>query len=477
MSSPGSVRHFLSRPRNAAFFLVLAVAVWAFTFWQSLRSAPVQRHIEAGAQLLASGRAKAAEREWREAVHLDPQNAAAWELLGDYHIAVGNWPEARDALRRVYEVRPDTPDLHPRLALAALRARDLKMAQHHAAKALEQNPKDTTALKVAASVAEENKKPDEQLKYLRQLVALQPEDWNLMMVMATVLTTQYRYDEALSLLDRILQLNPRFTAAYALRGQVYYRNNPTPERLAKAEADFKKVLELNPESIEAHRYLGRIYMGLNRPVTAIHHFEEVGRDRPHASAHLFELSNAYRKAGNARKAEEVLRLFSSLEQLNNQMAALISRTSKNPNDFNVSLQMAQLLLKSVESSDATYHLYGYKYQNRRVGSVAYYLNKAAKLRPGDAKVQSVMQQVDRAYQRHIQQALLSIERDDYERADWHLGRAVLLRPDEERTRQALLRLAQSSEGPGASKPRPTLSGSTTEHKKGSAAELNAVQSP
>lgn len=481
MSTPDSVRHFLKRPRNAALLLVLAAAVWAFIFWQNLRSAPVQRHLEVGAQLLARGQGTEAAREWKEAVRLDPQNAAAWELLGDYYIALSNWPAALEAFRRVWELRPDTPNLHSRLALVALRAGDFKTAQRHSANALEQNPKDITALKVAAAVAEKHEKPEEQLKYLRRLVALQPKDPNLLMALAGVLVSQYQYGEAFPLLQRVLQLSPQFTTAYTLRGLIYYRDNPTAERLARAEADFKKVLQSERGNIEAHRYLGRIYLRLNRPAMAIRHFEEVGRHRPHASAHLFELSNAYRKAGDVRKAEELLRRFSSLEQLNHQMTALIERTAKNPNDFDSHLQMARLLLKSVESSDATYHLYGYKNLNRSLGSVAYYLNKAAKLRPGDAKLRSVEQQVERAYQRHIQQGLQAVERRDYVRADWHLDRAVLLRPDDERTRQAMLRFVRDSEVKGASMPRSSSNGpaggSATGNKKISATTLNAVQSP
>lgn len=445
MSTSGSARQFLKRPRNAALFVVMAVGVWAFIYWQNMRSAPVQQHIEAGAQSLARGQGAEAERQWREAASLDPKSAEAWELLGDYYVATSKWPQALEAFRRVQELRPETPGLHPRLALAGLRAGDFKTAKRHFTAALEQNPNDITATKVAAAVAEQDKKPELQLKYLRKLVALQPQDPNFLMALAGVLTSQYQYAEALPLVERVLQIDPRFTSAYALRGQIYFLDNPTPERLLKAEASLKKVLQLAPGDVDANRYLGRVYMSLNRPEAAIRHLEEVGRDRPYASAHLFELAGAYRKAGNVRKADELLRVFSSLEQLNHQMVALENRTAKNPGDFQVLLQLTQLLLKSVESDDAICHLYGYKYQNGSLGSVTYYLDKAARLRPGDARLQLVARQVERAYGRHLQQGLLFVKRRDYGRADWHLDRAVLLRPDDERTRKALIRFASDKE--------------------------------
>lgn len=474
MSNPNSFRSFIRRPLNAGLFLALAVGVWAFILWQKLHSTPVQRHVEAGVQLLAKGRGVQAEREWREAVRLDPRDTAAWELLGDYYIAIKKWPAALDAFRQVWKLRPNTPGLHPQMALAALRSGDFKTAQTHSALALKQNPKDITALKVSAAVAEKNNKLDQQLQYLRQLVALQPQDPNVLMALATVLASQYQYDETLSLLDRVLQLDPQFTNAYALRGDMYYQYNPTPERLIKAEADFKKVLQADPNSTTAHRNLGRVYLRLNRPAAAIRHFEELGRDRPHAFAHLFDLSNAYRKAGNIRKADELLQRFTSLEQLSHQIRALRKRSEQNPDDFDIYLQMARLLLKSVESSDAAYHFFLYNSQQGSLGSGTDYLAIAAKLRPRDAKLQLVTQQINRAYERHIQQGLLFIKRRDYARADWHLGRAVLLRPDDKRTREALMRFLSIDEAKRASKPRSTPHDSTTGNNKDSATSLNPV---
>lgn len=474
MSTSGSFRHFIGRPRHAALFVVLAVAGLGFTFWQNSHSAPEERHIEAGAQLLAKGRGAEAEREWREAVRLAPRDAGTWELLGDYYLAVNNWRAALEAFGHVRDLRPDTANLHPRLALAAVRASDFETAQRHSTIALEQNPNDITGLKVAAAVAEKKAQSDQQLKYLRRLVDLQPKDPNLLMALAAALAAQYQYAQALPLLDRILEIDPQFMSAYALRGQVYYQDNPTPQRLDKAEADLKKALQVDPGNVECHRYLARVYMRLNQPARAIHHFQEVARDRPYASAHLYELSQAYRKAGDVRKAEESLRLFNSLGQLNDQMSAFASRISKNPNDFDTYLQMVRVLLKSAESSEATYQLYRYKYLKRELASVAAYLNKAAKLRPGDARLRTLEQQVEATYQKHLQQSSLFITGHNYDRADWHLGRAVLLRPDDERTRQALLHFMPDNQAKAAAL---AGSGLKSDAKNSAAATSNAVQSP
>ncbi|MBV9470839.1 MAG: tetratricopeptide repeat protein [Abitibacteriaceae bacterium] len=442
MSLSGSVRHSIKAPRNVVLLLALAVAVVGFTCWQNWRYGPEQQHIDKGEQLLAQRQGAAAEREWREAIRLAPLDAAPWELLGDYYLAISNWTAALDAFRHVQELRPNTANLNPRLSLAALQAGDAQTAQQYSDLALKQNPQDITALKVAAAVAEKNAKADQQLKYLRQLVTLQPQDPTALLALADALASQYQYQDALPLLDQLLKLDPHSTSAYLLRGQIYFQDNPTPARLAQAEADFKEVLLAAPDNIQARGYLGRIYMSLNRPKEAINQLEAIGRDRPYASGHLFELSKAYRQAGNVRKAEELMRRYATLKQLNQQMVELLDRIGKDPNDFTSYLQMARLLLSCVESSEATYQFYRYRYLKQGVPSVAYYLVKASELRPGDTRVQAVAQQVERIYQEHLRQGLLAVQHRDYERADWHLGRAVLLRPDDPRTRQAMLKFAR-----------------------------------
>lgn len=448
---PEQVHKFLRRPLLAALFLVLAVGVWSFILWQNARSAPLRQHIDAGSSLLAQGRGAEAESEWRKATEIDSQSTKAWELLGNYYLVTSNWPAAINAFKRVEKLAPDALDLKSRLALVALRSGDFISAEKYSDQVLKTKPDDITALKVAVAVAEQNKNLEKQLSLLQHLAALQPNSPEVLMTQAAALSSQFRYDEALPPLNRLLQIDSDFSDAYALRGEILYKNSPDAAALQRAEADFKKVLQLEAENIEAHRYLGRIYLRQNRPRLAIEEFETIGRGRPYASAHLFELSTAYRKAGEEAKANATLKLFNRIEQLNNRVGELRTRIERNPKAAQLYLQMAQLLLQSLTSDEPIYQFYRSHYIARDVADVNYYLNKARQLQPNNAKLRSLDAQVEREYENHILQGTALLKKGDMERADWHLGRALLLRDNDERTKQALLLLKarQNSSSPPA----------------------------
>ena len=443
---PEQVRRFLRRPLLAAFFLVLVFGVWSFIFWQNSRSAPLRHRINEGSRLLAEGRGAAAESEWREATKIDSQSAEAWELLGNYYLATSDWPAAADALKRVEKLASSTPDLKSRLALATLRSGDFASAGKYSEQALTAKPDDIMALKAAISVAERNKKSERQLSLLQHLAALQPDSPGVLMTQAAALSAQFRYDEALPPLNRLLKIDRDFTAAYALRGEILYKNSPDATALQSAEADFQRVLQLEADNLEAHLYLGRIYLRQNRPLLAIEEFETVGRARPYSTVHLFELSLAYRKAGQKAKADATLKSFHRVEQLDSRVKELRLRSARNPKNAQLYLQLAQLLLQSLNSDDPSYQFYRFRYIERDLDDVNYYLDKARQIQPNNAELRALTVRVKREYENHILQGTALLKKGNLERGDWHLGHAILLRGNDERTKQAmsLLRAHQNS---------------------------------
>lgn len=446
------VRKFLRRPLFAALFLVLAVGVWSFILWQNARTAPLRQRIEAGSRLLAQGSGSGAESEWRAATKIDGESAEAWELLGNYYLSSSDWPAALDAFKRVEKLAPQTPALPARLALVSLRGGDFASAEKYSDQVLKTTPDDITALKVAIAVAEQKKDSDKQFALLQHLVELQPDSPEALMTQAAALSAQFRFDEALVPLNHLLKIDPDFVYALALRGEVIYKNSPDQAALKRAESDFKRVLQLDNQNIEGHRYLGRIYLRQNRPQLAVEEFETIGRGRPYASAHLFELSQAYRKAGATAKAEATLKLFNRIEQLNNRIGELRTRIGRNPEAAQLYLQMAQVLLKSLNADDPIYQFYRFHYIARDVADVSYYLDKARALQPDDAKLRELSTQVQRQHASQLAQGLALLQKGDFERADWHLGHALLLRYEDEGTKRALALLKARQNAPSSPAP-------------------------
>ncbi len=432
----------LSTQQRLMMLLVFFVLVFCgFTAWREWKAAPVRQHIEAGMNFVQNGQGAAAESQWLQAVRLDPNNQQAWELLGDFYKAAKLWPQAIEAYRHALKLNPTVADLNARLAQCAAEMQDFKGAQTYAEAELRQHPNNIASLKILADIAKKYNRSEEQLKRLQRLADLQPKDAESLGALAQELTVRYEYDKARPLIERILQIDPNFDLAYILRGLIYFNADPTPQNLVKAEADFKKVLRLNPQSFDAHRYLGRVYMRMNKPQQAVEQFEAVGQGRPYASAHFLELANAYSKTGNVSKANELRRRFTALKQLNYQVMDLKERLDREPDDFNDNLKLGLLTMRCLNSDADSYHLQHFRYVQQQLQAPVYYLAKALAARPGDANVLAAMRQLESVYRPYLEAGLKALNKGDWKTAQWNLAHVLLLSPDDPRTQNAMKQVA------------------------------------
>jgi tetratricopeptide (TPR) repeat protein len=438
VSPSGVLPRVVRRLRYALLFAGLAVASLAVR--QHVQSAPIRHHIDEGIRLLQKGNHSAAEVQWREAIRLDPQNAQVWELLGDFHLNSRNYPAALDAYSQVHKLNSESPGLQARMAICALKVQDLSSARRYALEQLAQNAGDTVALETLATVEKQSNNPEAQLKHLTRLVELQPANPRALTLLANELAAHHEYDKVLPLSERLVELAPNTANSYLLRGVALYTLNPNAQALSRTEADFRKLAELDPNDVESDRYLARLYMRRNQPLKAIEHYKAISRKRSFASAHFLEMSNAYRRAGNLRRAEELRALFMHLKQLNARIRSIVDRINLSPNTAENYLQLGALLLKSVQAGEADYQLYRYRVSKRQLQHVGYYLDYAVRLRPSDAHVKAANAQLEAVYRRHLQATLEAARRRDFSRSQRHMSRVMLLRADDPRTRHATRQL-------------------------------------
>jgi tetratricopeptide (TPR) repeat protein len=256
-----SVRQFIRQPRNAIIFLVIAALAWSGVWWWQARYAPINQHIEAGRQHLQMGRGVNAEREWRQAVRLDPDNAIAWELLGDYYFGAASWQAALEAYRHVARIEPQAPQIYSRLANTAVQAGDMQAAQESAQRALQRDPNDVDALYILANLLAGSQLDNKlQLEYLQRLVKLRSDNIEYLARTADLLILERQYAEAKPLVEKILQLDSNFAPAYAMRGAIALQGESSPAALDVAEASFKKALEFTPSDHLSRRFLARVHL-------------------------------------------------------------------------------------------------------------------------------------------------------------------------------------------------------------------------
>ena len=436
MAFSGDWRRLTGQPRNAFWFLGLAGLIFGFLVWRNVESAPVRAHISQGIELLQKGQKSAAEQQWREAVRLDAQNAQAWDLLGNLYLDSRDFEAANRAFQRVLQLNPDADNLQSHLAICALEIKNWSQARQFAQNQLAKKPDDVAALQVLAAVEKQDGKPQEQLKHLKRLVELQPKSAPALLSLFNELEAQGQSEGLIALAEQLVKLEPGSPQAHLRRGKMLFNASEDEKDMARAASDFQKVLELEPDNFEAHRFLARLYARQGQTRQAVIHFEAVGRGRPYASSHWLELSNAYRAAGNTRRAEELGVLFTRIKEFNRRTFELTKFLEANPDSASNHLQMGLLLMRGTKE-ESFYQLIRYRYANRQFESVHYHLDRAAQLQPQNVATQAAQKEMNVLYERHLKLGLQALKNNQIQTARNHLARAVLLRRDDARTQNAL----------------------------------------
>jgi len=280
--------------------------------------------LSTGIQLHQAGQVQAAYAIYRQALHTDPQNAAALSLLGAACINLKKWDEAATHLQEAIRLEPNHLSAHDNLGV--LLAKQGKMAEavesfRRAAAISPNNPQ--THLNLAAALERADDAAGAIDSY-RAAAHLDPNSLRAHREAARLLTAAGRMTEAVPHLRQVARLKSsdpevRFNLAAALAqaGQV-----------AEAIAAYGEVLELKPDSAEAYVNLAQLYIDKRDYAAAIEAAQRAVAIRPlFAEAHL-NLASALaglKRNDEARAAlAECLRLKPELGQAHNNLGNLLA---------------------------------------------------------------------------------------------------------------------------------------------------------
>jgi len=159
-------------------------------------------------------------------------------------------------------------------------------------------------LEAEYSVAEGDS--DGAIQHYREAIAAAPNAVQLHLAIANIYMTRHDYEGAVPELQAELALDPYSLNALERIGQAYAELKDTEH----AQSFLKRALALDPQSFEARRALGKVCYDRGNYAEAVANFRvavEAADDHP--AAILFQLSTAYRKAGNQDEADRWLRRF------------------------------------------------------------------------------------------------------------------------------------------------------------------------
>ena len=229
------------------------------------------------------------------------------ERLGILYRASEQIPQAVTAFREIMEIDPDVGGRAAAQIVDALRAgKDFAQAEAEMKKALEKYRDDRVVKLVAANLYADLGQFAEAEATLKALLDGK-DDRETFISLAQVYEKAKKYGEmqkAIDAAEKLSTTEEEKEAVYFVRGAMYER----VKKYSEAEAEFRKVLALNPESPSALNYLGYMLADRNaRLEEALEIIRKAVDMDPHNSAYLDSLGWVYFRMNRLDEAAEYLK--------------------------------------------------------------------------------------------------------------------------------------------------------------------------
>ncbi|MFY2559916.1 tetratricopeptide repeat protein [Corallococcus terminator] len=220
------------------------------------------------------GRHEDAERSYRQALAVAPEQESAWDCLARLYGRTDRSAALETELRGLVEAKQDSVPLHTALAITLLQQKKLAPAAAEAKQALRLDERNTRAMQVLAQV------------YYRE----------------------GKHELARMVLENARDIAPGDAATRNALGLVYLALKVGPQALE----EFKEAAKLRPDFAEARNNFGALLNEAQDYPAAVTELEAAVRAAPDFAAARLNLGNAYRGQGEFERAkseyEQVLTL-------------------------------------------------------------------------------------------------------------------------------------------------------------------------
>lgn len=204
----------------------------------------MNHHLERGRLLLEQNRLKEAEREFKQALAHDPQDAIALMLLAEVCIHDNRYAEALQYSQQAVSLEPEISSLYFTLSRAYLYNKNIKKAREAVAEGKRLNPLDAHFYLVAAHIAYYEDKWQEALEEAEKGLMFDAENVQLINMRAQALIKLNRRGEAGETIDYALQNDPEDAYSHANKGWILVEKH----QYKAAVESFREALRLDPDN-------------------------------------------------------------------------------------------------------------------------------------------------------------------------------------------------------------------------------------
>jgi tetratricopeptide (TPR) repeat protein len=187
-------------------------------------------------------------------------NVDASYILGICYLQTKDYANARKAFARMFGVAPDSAASYLFTARMLLRQDYGPVAEEHARKAVELDPKLPLAHALLGELYLYKSRLPEAIEQFQKELELNPGDAAVYYKLADAYTRSQKFEEAERLLQRSIWLDATSTGPYILMGKVLEKKGET----ALAVRALQRALAMDPNNPMPHHLLGQAYRELGR---------------------------------------------------------------------------------------------------------------------------------------------------------------------------------------------------------------------
>jgi tetratricopeptide (TPR) repeat protein len=330
-------------------------------------SAPA--HFLRAASLEGTGELDDAIQSFQEVIRLDPSAFQPQLRLATLYLRRRNPKAAAELLGQVLKKQPQSGAAHYWYARTLLRLGDLVDTEREVAELVKDNPSspDTQTL-LGDFYWEKHDWARSRAAYTKAL-DLQPSSLDALSGLVRVNMVENKLPVARQLIDARSPQNSKDERLLLLAGSTYYLIGD----FKQSEITFRRVLDVNPASLEAYNRLARLYLTQHRLDEAKQDYEDAVKQQPKiavaASTMVGVILTMQNKPAEARKSyEQALALNSKAAVAANNLAWIYAENGGA--NLDVALQLAQTAKAQLPENAQTSDTLGWIYYKKGLGTLA-----------------------------------------------------------------------------------------------------------
>ena len=257
-----------------------------------------REHVEQGNEYFAQKNLPSAEKEYRQAIQINPDFADAYYRLGILQIQQEHPTAARQSFTRAVDLAPKSLDARLHLGDLLISSTQYVEARQQAEAVLQQDGKNSLAHLLLGQVALHQGQYVAAESEMQQAIALDPHASRAYEDLGIAQLLDAEYGAAEKSFQTAVDIKPDDPQTYIDLAS-FYKGQNAPDR---AERVLQQGIAKDPKAVELPIALAALYSERNRPLEAKHLLDQVEADETNYPEGRFAVADFYLANGDAASA-------------------------------------------------------------------------------------------------------------------------------------------------------------------------------